>query len=57
MCERVDGMTQTRDPESGKTVVVYVDASIEDLVPEFLENRQEDIKALVEACATSIRIG
>lgn len=34
---------------TSKTIVVCVDADIEDLMPIFLEGRREDVKALVEA--------
>ena len=34
---------------TSKTIVVYVGADIQDLMPIFLEGRREDVKALVEA--------
>jgi HPt (histidine-containing phosphotransfer) domain-containing protein len=34
---------------TSKTIVVYVDAFFQDLMPNFLEGRREDVKALVEA--------
>jgi len=40
---------QPWDSVTSKTIVVTVDADIEDLIPVFLEGRREDIKALVEA--------
>lgn len=30
-------------------IIVHVDAELEDLVPGFLENRQKDIKSMLEA--------
>lgn len=33
-------------PEDDKKIAVTVDADLEDLIPDYLENRQEDIKQL-----------
>lgn len=30
-------------------IVVHIDADLEDLIPEFLDNRREDIRTLTEA--------
>ena len=43
-------MMQAYNPEAGKRIVVYVDADIMELIPVFLENQQEELDALVEAC-------
>ncbi|MBI5874368.1 MAG: Hpt domain-containing protein [Deltaproteobacteria bacterium] len=32
----------------GEKIVVHVDADLEDLIPGFLENRQKDIKSMLE---------
>jgi HPt (histidine-containing phosphotransfer) domain-containing protein len=42
-------MMQPWDSVTSKTIVVSVDANIEDLIPVFLEARRGDVKALVEA--------
>lgn len=38
-------------PETSDKLVVHVDADLEDIIPEFLENRRADIVALTEALA------
>ena len=43
-------MMQAYNPESATRIVVYVDAEIMELIPGFLENRQDDVDAMVEAC-------
>ena len=43
-------MMRSSGPEPIKSLVVCVDVEIEDLVPGFLERRQEDIKAILEGC-------
>jgi HPt (histidine-containing phosphotransfer) domain-containing protein len=42
-------MMQPRGSGTSKTLVVCVDADIEDLIPKFLDGRRGDVKALVEA--------
>ncbi len=42
-------MTQNTDAKPGEKIIVNVDSTIEDLIPGFLENRQEDIKSLYDA--------
>lgn len=42
-------MTQGSNEKQGERTVVHVDAEIEDLIPGFLENRQEDIRSIREA--------
>ncbi len=42
-------MTQNTDAKPGEKIIVNVDSTIEDLIPGFLENRQEDIKSIYDA--------
>ena len=42
-------MTQNTDAEPDEKIVVNVDSDIEDLIPGFLENRQEDVKSIYDA--------
>ncbi len=42
-------MTQNTDVEPDEKIVVNVDSDIEDLIPGFLENRQEDVKSIYDA--------
>ncbi len=42
-------MTQNADAKPDKKIVVDVDSDIEDLIPGFLENRQEDVKSIYDA--------
>jgi len=42
-------MTQNTDDEPDEKIVVNVDSDIEDLIPGFLENRQEDVKSIYDA--------
>ena len=42
-------MTQDSNKKQGDKIVVHVDAELEDLIPGFLENRQEDIRSIREA--------
>ena len=42
-------MTQDSNKKQGEKIIVYVDAELEDLIPGFLENRQEDIRSIREA--------
>jgi len=42
-------MTQNTDAKSDEKIVVNVDSDIEDLIPGFLENRQEDVKSIYDA--------
>jgi len=42
-------MTQNTDAEPDEKIVVNVDSDIEDLIPGFLENRQQDVKSIYDA--------
>ena len=42
-------MTQNADAKPDKKIVVDIDSDIEDLIPGFLENRQEDVKSIYDA--------
>jgi len=42
-------MTQDSNKKQGEKIIVHVDAELEDLIPGFLENRQEDIRSIREA--------
>jgi HPt (histidine-containing phosphotransfer) domain-containing protein len=42
-------MTQNTDAKPDEKIVVNVDSDIEDLIPGFLENRQEDVKSIYDA--------
>ncbi len=42
-------MTQNTGAKPDEKIVVNVDSDIEDLIPGFLENRQEDIKSIYDA--------
>ena len=42
-------MTQDTEIDQGEKIIVRVDAEIKDLIPGFLENRQKDIKTILEA--------
>jgi HPt (histidine-containing phosphotransfer) domain-containing protein len=42
-------MTQNTDAKPDEKIVVNVDSDIEDLIPGFLENRQQDIKSIYDA--------
>ena len=42
-------MTKNSGIDKGEKIVVHVDAELEDLIPGFLENRQEDIRSIEEA--------
>jgi HPt (histidine-containing phosphotransfer) domain-containing protein len=42
-------MTQNTDAKPDEKIVVNVDSDIEDLIPGFLENRQQDVKSIYDA--------
>lgn len=42
-------MTHDNDATECEGIIAYVDADLEDLIPGFLENRQEDIRTIREA--------
>ena len=42
-------MTATHDATNGDKIIVRVDSDLEDLIPGFLENRNQDIKSIFEA--------
>ena len=42
-------MVQSNDDKFDEKIVVNVDAMIEDLIPEFLENKQKDIQSVYDA--------
>ncbi len=42
-------MTQNTGAKPDEKIVVNVDSDIEDLIPGFLENRQEDVKSIYDA--------
>jgi len=42
-------MTQNTDAKPDEKIVVNVDSDIKDLIPGFLENRQEDVKSIYDA--------
>lgn len=42
-------MNHDDDLKQFEKIIVHVDRDLEDIVPEFLENRQEDIKSIGEA--------
>ena len=44
-------MTSTHDPTHGEKIIVSVDSDLEDLIPGFLENRNKDIKSILDALA------
>jgi len=42
-------MTQDSDANNFEKIIIQVDPELEDLIPGFLENRQKDIKSMLEA--------
>ena len=44
-------MAPHNDINYAEKIIVHVDSDLEDLIPGFLENRQQDIKSIVEALA------
>ncbi len=42
-------MTQNTGTKPDEKIIVNVDSTIKDLIPGFLENRQEDIKSIYDA--------
>lgn len=42
-------MTQNSDIKQSEKIIVSVDEELKELVPQFLENRQKDIKSMLEA--------
>ena len=42
-------MTATYDSTRGEKIIVTVDSDLEDLIPGFLENRNQDIKSIFDA--------
>ena len=44
-------MTSTHDETHGEKIIVTVDSDLEDLIPGFLENRNQDIKSIFDALA------
>jgi len=42
-------MTTNNDMPNGKKIIIQVDSDLEDLIPGFLENRQQDITAIFDA--------
>ena len=44
-------MTATYDSTRGEKIIVTVDSDLEDLIPGFLENRNQDIKSIFDALA------
>jgi len=42
-------MTQNTGAKPDEKIIVNVDSTIKDLIPGFLENRQEDIKSIYDA--------
>lgn len=45
-------MTSYNNQDQSEKIVVYVDEDIEDLVPGFLENRQNDVTAMSDAVSS-----
>ena len=45
---------QASESESGKRIVVCIDADLMDLIPVFLENQQEEVDALVRLVSRTI---
>ncbi|MGR3320205.1 MAG: Hpt domain-containing protein [Candidatus Anammoxibacter sp.] len=45
-------MNQDKELKYGEKIVVHVDADLEELVPDFLKNRHEDIKSIQSALET-----
>ena len=55
-------MTATYDSTRGEKIIVTVDSDLEDLIPGFLENRNQDIKSIFDALtrddyATIVKLG
>ena len=44
-------MTSTHDATHGEKIIITVDSDLEDLIPGFLENRNQDIKSIFDALA------
>ena len=44
-------MNRKSDPGRGEKIIVRVDVEIQDLVPDFLENRRKDVETLEKALA------
>ena len=44
-------MTSTHDATHGEKIIITVDSDLEDLIPGFLENRNQDIKSIFNALA------
>jgi len=42
-------MTATYDPSHSEKIIITVDSDLEDLIPGFLENRNQDIKSIFDA--------